>query len=187
MVMPLPNHTPLKGRTPPYAYAMWLLIVVNIIVFVVQVHVGPELMRQVDHFAGLIPAALTGHAVGGLWPPLTLITSQFLHINFGHVFGNMIFLFVFGDDIEEVLGHWRFLAFYLLCGIGADLVFVLSSLGSDTALIGASGAVAGVLSAYLLLRPCARVTCLLGFIPLRLRAYWIICGWAIWQVVEAAK
>ena len=96
-------------------------------------------------------------------------------------------LVVFGDDIEEVLGHWRFLAFYLLCGIGSALLFVLSSSGSNTPLIGASGAVAGVLSAYLLFRPCARVTCLLGLIPLRLRAFWIICGWAIWQVVEAAN
>src|SRR6516165_8502898 len=144
-------------------------------------------MNLVDHVAGVIPVALTGQPVGGLWPPLTLITSQFLHFNFGHVFGNMIFLFVFGDDIEEVLGHWRFLAFYLLCGIGSALVFVISSPSSNSWLIGASGAIAGVLSAYLLYRPCARVTCLLGLIPLRLRAYWIIGGWAIWQAVEAAN
>jgi len=166
---------------------MWLLIVVNLVVFFVQASGGSPQMNQTDHVAGVIPVAFTGHSVGGLWPPLTLITHQFLHINFGHVFGNMIFLFVFGDDIEEVLGLWRFLAFYLLCGIGAGLVFVLSSLDSNRPLIGASGAVAGVLSAYLLFRPCARVTCLLGLIPLRLRAYWIICGWAIWQVVEAAN
>jgi len=73
-------------------------------------------MIQANHVAGVIPSALTGHSVSGLWPPLTLVTHQFLHGNFNHVFGNMIFLFVFGDDIEEVLGHWRFLAFYLLCG-----------------------------------------------------------------------
>jgi membrane associated rhomboid family serine protease len=185
MVMPIWDHSPFKWPTPPYV--MWLLIVVNLIVFFVQVGGGPLQMNQADHVAGVIPVAWTGHSVDGLWPPLTLITYQFLHVNFSHVFGNMIFLFVFGDDIEEVLGHWRFLAFYLFCGIGSGLVFVLSSLGSDRALIGASGAVAGVLSAYLLFRPCARVTCLLGIIPLRLRAYWIICGWAIWQVVEAAN
>ena len=111
---------------------------------------------------------------------------MFLHANFMHVFGNMLFLFVFGDDIEEVLGHWRFLVFYLACGIGAGLTFVLSDPSSTTELIGASGAVAGVISAYLLFRPCAKIWCLLGLIPLQLRAYWIIGGWAILQVVEAS-
>jgi membrane associated rhomboid family serine protease len=103
-----------------------------------------------------------------------------------HVFGNMIFLFVFGDDIEEALGHWRFLAFYLACGICSGLAFVASDPSSTTGLIGASGAVAGVIAAYLLFRPCAKVTCLLGLIPLRLRAYWIIGIWAVWQFIDAA-
>jgi membrane associated rhomboid family serine protease len=123
MVMPLWDHSPFKWPTPPYV--MWFLIVLNFIVFFVQVGGSPEQMEQADRFAGAVPVALTGHHVGGLWPPLTLITYQFLHGNFWHVFSNMIFLFVFGDDIEEVLGHWRFLAFYLLCGIGSGLVFVL--------------------------------------------------------------
>jgi membrane associated rhomboid family serine protease len=184
MVMPVWAHSPFKWPTPPYA--MWLLIVVNLIVFVVQVRGGPEQMEQVGQIAGVIPVALTGRSVGGLWPPLTLITYQFLHINLSHVLGNMILLFVFGRDIERLLGHWRFLAFYLLCGIGSGLVFVLSSLGSDKPLIGASGAVAGILSVYLLFRLGARVT-LLALIPFRLRAYGIISGWAFWQVVEAAK
>jgi membrane associated rhomboid family serine protease len=94
---------------------------------------------------------------------------------------------VFGDDIEEVLGHWRFLVFYLACGIGAGLTFVLSDLSSTTELIGASGAVAGVISAYLLFRPCAKIWCLLGLIPLHLRAYWIIGGWAIFQILEVSS
>jgi membrane associated rhomboid family serine protease len=185
MVMPLWDHSPFKWPTPPYV--MWLLICANFIVFFVEVGGGPQQINQTDQLLGLIPVALTEHAVGGLWAPLTLITYQFLHANFMHVLGNMIFLFVFGDDIEEVLGHWRFLAFYLLCGIGSGLVFALSAFDSQAPLIGASGAVAGVISAYLLFRPCAKVTCLLGLIPLRIRAYWIICGWVIWQVVEAAN
>jgi membrane associated rhomboid family serine protease len=94
----------------------------------------------------------------------------------------MIFLFAFGSAIEEVLGHWRFLAFYLLCGIDSALAFVISSSGSNTGLIGASGAVFGVLSACLLFRPCARV----GPSFLRLRAYGVIGGLAILQVVQAA-
>ena len=145
-------------------------------------------MDQFDHFAGLIPAAFSGADIPGTLPaPVTVITSMFLHANFMHVFGNMIFLFVFGDDIEEVLGHWRFLVFYLACGIGAAATFVLSDLSSTTELIGASGAVAGVISAYLLFRPCAKVTCLLGLIPLRIRAYWVIGGWAIFQILEVSS
>ena len=90
MVMPLWDHSPFKWPTPPYV--MWLLVILNLIVFFVQVGGGPQQMHEVDHIAGVNPLALTGHPVGGLWPPLTLITYQFLHINFGHVFGNMIFL-----------------------------------------------------------------------------------------------
>lgn len=180
---PLWDHNPLKWPTPPYV--MWLLVAINLGVFFVQVGTGT--IDDADRFAGLVPAALTSGGVPGmLWPPLTLITSMFLHANFMHVFGNMLFLFVFGDDIEEVLGHWRFLGFYLACGVCGNLAFVLNDPASTTELIGASGAVAGVISAYLLFRPCAKVTCLLGVIPLRIRAYWVIGTWAIWQVIEAS-
>jgi len=185
MVMPLWDHSPFRWPTPPYV--MWSLIAVNFIVFFIQVDTGPQQMELTDHIAGLIPAAFSGGVAGALPAPLTLITSLFLHANFMHVFGNMIFLFVFGDDIEEVLGHFRFLLFYLASGVGAGIAFVLSAPGAQIELIGASGAVAGVIAAYLLYRPCAKVTALLGLIPLRLRAFWIIGGWAIWQVVEAAS
>ncbi|MGD0024386.1 MAG: rhomboid family intramembrane serine protease [Xanthobacteraceae bacterium] len=185
MVMPIWDHSPFKWPTPPYV--MWLLIVVNFAVFFVQAGGGPDQIEQADHVFGLIPAAFFGGIAGTLPGPVTLITSMFLHANFMHVFGNMIFLFVFGDDIEEALGHWRFVVFYFACGIGAGLAFVLSAPGAHIELIGASGAVAGVISAYLLFRPCAKVTCLLGLIPLRIRAYWVIGGWAIWQFFEVAS
>jgi membrane associated rhomboid family serine protease len=182
--MPLWDHNPLKWPSPPYV--MWLLVAINFAVFFLQVASGS--IDQADRFAGLVPALLTnGGLPGMLWPPLTLITSMFLHANLMHVFGNMLFLFVFGDDIEEVLGHWRFLGFYLACGVAGNLTFVLSDPTSTTELIGASGAVAGVISAYLLFRPCAKVTCLLGLIPLRIRAYWVIGSWAIWQVIEVSS
>jgi membrane associated rhomboid family serine protease len=187
MVMPIWDHNPFKWPKPPYV--MWSIVIINFAVYFAQVAFWPDQMEQVAKMAGLIPAALTGHGVvpGGLPAPLTLITSLFLHANFMHVFGNMLFLFVFGDDIEEAIGHWRFLVFYLACGLGAALAFILSDPSSDVDLIGASGAVAGVISAYLLYRPCFKVTCLLGVIPLRLRAFWIIGFWAIWQVVEIAS
>jgi membrane associated rhomboid family serine protease len=186
MVMPLWDHSPFRWPKPPYV--MWALVIINFAVFFVEAGFWPDQMDQLDQLAGLVPAALTGSApAAGLPAPLTLITCLFVHGNFMHVFGNMIFLFVFGDDIEEALGHWRFLGFYLACGVGAGLAFVLSDPSSTTGLIGASGAIAGVVAAYLLFRPCAKVTCLLGLIPLRLRAYWIIGGWAIWQFVEVAS
>jgi len=186
MVMPIWDHSPFKWPKPPYV--MWALIVINFAVFFIEAGFWPDQMEQLDHLAGLVPAALTGNGAAGPLPPLlTVFTSMFVHGNFMHVFGNMIFLFVFGDDIEEALGHWRFLGFYLASGVGAGLAFVASDPSSTTGLIGASGAVAGVIAAYLLFRPCAKVTCLLGLIPLRLRAYWIIGGWAIWQFVDAAS
>ena len=177
MVMPIWDHNPFKWPKPPYV--MWSLIVVNFAVFFLQVGAGPQEMAQTDRLAGLIPAAFTsGTGAAGVPAALTLITYQFLHANFMHVFGNMIFLFVFGDDIEELLGHWRFLAFYLACGVGAGLAFVMSAPGVPSLLIGASGSVAGVIAAYLMYRPCQKVTVLLGLIPLRLRAFWVIGGWA---------
>jgi membrane associated rhomboid family serine protease len=184
MVMPIWDHSPFKWPKPPYV--MWSLIVVNFAVFFWIAGLTPDDAEVIAHTAGLVPVALFGGSAGAIPAPLTLITSMFLHGNFMHVFGNMIFLFVFGDDIEEVLGHWRFLVFYFACGIGSGFAFALSDPSSTTDLIGASGAVAGVIAAYLLFRPCAKVTCLLGLIPLRLRAYWIIGFWAIWQFIDAA-
>ena len=158
MVLPLWDHSPFKWPTPPYV--MWSIVIINFLIFFVQAAGGSDQMDQVDHIAGLIPAAFTGAKISGTLPaPVALITSMFLHANFMHVFGNMIFLFVFGDDIEEVLGHWRFLLLYLACGIGAGLTFVLSDLTSTTELIGASGAVAGVISAYFLFRPVRQDLC----------------------------
>lgn len=187
MVMPIYDHSPFRWPTPPYV--MWSLLAVNFGIFLFQAGVEPENAAAIDHAAGLIPAAYAalGHSGSALSPPFTLLTYMFLHANFMHVFGNMLFLFVFGDDIEEAIGHLRFLVFYIACGVGSGIAFILSDVHSSIDLIGASGAVAGVIAAYLMFRPCAKVTVLLGLIPLRLRAYWVIGGWAIWQVIEVAN
>ncbi len=106
------------------------------------------------------PAAVTGtfaaHKIG--WADLGLLTGMFLHAGWGHLLGNMIYLWVFGDDIEDALGPVRFLLFYLLAGVAAALVFVAVNPYSPTPLVGASGAISGVLAAYLMLRPCAKVS-----------------------------
>src|ERR1700722_9150968 len=182
MVIPIYDHSPFKWPTPPYV--MWGLLVVNFAIFFFQAIVAPDSAAAIDHLAGLVPAAFGGAVQFTLPAPLTLVTYMFLHANFMHVFGNMIFLFVFGDDIEEAIGHWRFLVFYLACGIGGGLAYVLSGPSSNIDLIGASGAGAGVISAYAMFRACAKVTVLLGIIPLRLRAYWVIGLWVIMQIVD---
>ncbi len=187
MVMPIYDHSPFKWTTPPYV--TWGLIALNFIIFFWQVSAGSERADSIDHIAAVVPAAFTaeGAPLAVLPAPLTLVTYTFLHANFLHAFGNMIFLWVFGDDIEEAIGHWRFLAFYVACGIGSGLAFVLSDPSSTIQLVGASGAVAGVIAAYLMFRPCAKVTVLISVVVVRVRAFWVIGGWVLWQLIEVAS
>lgn len=140
---------------------------------------------------GLIPAVLFGtEALPDGLPfvpePLTLVTSLFLHASFLHLLGNMLFLWVFGDNVEDAMGPWRFLAFFLLCGIAAGLAHAFAWPESIQPLIGASGAVSGVIAAYLILYPRVRVWGLfLAGIPLRLRAIWAIGFWIAFQIASA--
>jgi membrane associated rhomboid family serine protease len=117
-------------------------------------------------------------------PFLSVLYSMFLHGGWLHLLGNMLFLFIFGNNVEDRLGRLRFLGFYLLCGYAAAYGFALSDVTSTTTLVGASGAVAGVLGAYLLLYPRARVTSVippLFFLPFRLPA-WVVLGfWFLLQ------
>lgn len=116
---------------------------------------------------------------------ITLITYMFLHGSLVHLGGNMIFLWVFGDNVEDCLGHMRFLAFYLLCGIFAGLTHAFVSLPSDIPMIGASGAVAGVIAAYLMLHPRVRVWVLVLYrIPLRVSAGFALAVWILLQFVN---
>lgn len=112
---------------------------------------------------------------------------MFLHGGWEHILGNMIYLWVFGDDIEDALGPLRFLAFYLLTGIGAGLFFAYLNPKSTMPLIGASGAISGILAAYLLLRPCAKVSVFVLRFVVRVRAYWVIGGWVLLQLYQIAS
>lgn len=119
-------------------------------------------------------------------PPFSVLTAMFLHGSWMHLLGNMLFLFVFGNNIEDRLGKVRYLLFYLVCGFAASYGFALAQPDSTDTLIGASGAIAGVLGAYLVLWPTARVWSLvpfLFFIPLRLPA-WLVLG--LWFAIQAA-
>jgi membrane associated rhomboid family serine protease len=172
MVMPLYDDNPFKLPHPPIV--TWGLIGATIVSFLIEIGVDrPALFVQ--QF-GAIPAVVIGEATvpGGLYPILTLFTYQFLHADIAHIVGNLVFLWVFGDNVEQALGRWRFLAFYLAVGALGALAFVASDPHSKIPLIGASGSIAGVVIAYAMLRPCAKITALVFAIPLRISAYWII-------------
>jgi membrane associated rhomboid family serine protease len=188
MVMPLYDDNPFK--LPHRPVVTWSLIVVNLVVFMIEfgtdTETGTELM--IYHY-GVTPAAFIGDGVipGALPPPLTLFSYMFLHADIGHILGNMLFLWVFGDNVEEALGRVRFLVFYLGSGVAGAFAFIFSDPHSQTPLIGASGAIAGVVIGYVMLRPCAKVTVLVSIIPLRISAYWVIGAFVIMQFISLAS
>ncbi|MEA2903934.1 MAG: hypothetical protein QOI12_1321 [Alphaproteobacteria bacterium] len=183
MVMPLYDDNPFK--LPHRPVVSWGLIAANFIFFVMEFGADGSAQDSLMRF-GVMPAAFAGEVgvAGALPPTLTLFTYMFLHADIGHIFGNMIFLWVFGDNVEEALGRWRFLAFYLATGVLAALAFVASDVHSQTPLIGASGAIAGVVIAYVMLRPCAKITVLVSIIPLRVSAYWVVGLFVLLQFVN---
>jgi membrane associated rhomboid family serine protease len=183
MVMPLYDDNPF--RLPHRPIVTWSLIALNLVAFLIEISAASDGNSIVSRY-GLTPAAFIGdgEVPGGLPPVLTLVTYMFLHSDAGHIFGNMVFLWVFGDDIEEALGRMRFLVFYLLTGALAGLAFIASDAHSDVPLIGASGAIAGIVVAYVMLRPCAKITVLLWIIPLRIAAFWVVGAFAATQFIH---
>ncbi len=147
------------------------IIAAATVVFLWQLSFGAEGAEQVVYSFGLIPAVLFGSQqlppeLGTIPPVLTVVTSMFLHGSWMHLIGNMLYLWIFGDNVEDAMGHARFLMFYLLCGVVAALSQALPEPGSTLPMVGASGAISGVLGAYVLLYPRARVLVLIpiGFI-----------------------
>ncbi len=168
------------------------LIVINVAVFLAfhfEIFNQREIVEILTY--GVIPAEIVdGGNVYKLPVPvaeeLTLVSYMFLHGGWMHLIGNMLFLWVFGDNVEDSMGHLRFLVFYLLCGVAAALAHIYWSPSSETPLVGASGAIAGVLGAYLVLHPKAQVWVLLFMrIPVRLPAMWVLAGWIGFQIFSA--
>jgi membrane associated rhomboid family serine protease len=186
MVMPLYDDNPF--RLPHRPIATWSLIGVNFLVFLAEIGATGNVGEMI-HYFGLTPAALIGEDdIPGRVPPVvTLSTYMFVHADVVHMLGNMIFLWVFGDNVEEAMGRLRFLVFYLLCGIAGALAFFATDVHSQTPLIGASGAIAGVVVAYAMLRPCAKITALVFGIPMRISAYWIIGVFIFMQFINLAS
>jgi len=182
MVFPLYDHNPLDE--PRLPWVTWGLIALNIVFFL-------GLQGSLDQDAllaqfGAVPGQIAHPLANGWRPDIGLITSMFMHSGWGHIFGNMIYLWVFGDDIEEALGIWRFIVFYFVAGIAAGLAYVAFNPASTIPLVGASGAISGVLAAYLMLRPCAKVTVFVLRVVVRVRAYWVIGGWGVLQLFSVA-
>ena len=190
MVVPIYDDNPFTQPIKPIV--TWCLIAANLGVYFFEAVASEAGLDRVLEIFSLIPAVFIGDIDARGWVPAsgTLVTYQFFHADLGHVLGNMLFLWVFGDDIERALGRGRYLIFYLLSGAVGGLVFVANDPHSKIELIGASGAIAGVVIAYVMLRPCAKITVLLGIIPLRIGAYWVVGLFVIlqlWHLGSASK
>ena len=186
MVFPLYDDNPFKRARVPYV--TWGLIVLNVGIFLLEIGATDDTVKALLASFAATPAAITHHTASGSWPPeLTLVSYMFLHGGWEHILGNMVYLWVFGDDIEDALGPLRFIAFYLLTGIGAGIFYALLNPASTVPLIGASGAISGILAAYLMLRPCAKVSVFVLRMVVRVRAYWVIVGWVLLQLYQIAN
>ncbi|HQX84122.1 MAG TPA: rhomboid family intramembrane serine protease [Aestuariivirga sp.] len=187
MFVPLHDDTPLKVIR--FQFVTIAIIAGNILVFLMTGAFQSETMLAgVATSFGVVPSDLTtafsqNIPYSPIPEPLTFLTYMFLHAGWLHLISNMLFLWVFADNIEDAFGYFAFVLFYLLCGIAGALAHVLMSPASTAPLIGASAAVSGVIGAYMLLYPRARVWILLFFrIPLRISAIWVLGGWFLLQI-----
>lgn len=190
MLFPYSDENP--SNTQPFVVQS--IVAINVAIFIYQLYLTANgLLPQFFETNAVIPAREFFHfnqiLSGQIWLLPTLLYpmlfAMFMHGGFLHILGNMLFLWIFGDNIEDVMGHTKFLIFYLLCGLGATAAQIISDPDSMIPNIGASGAIAGVLGAYLINFPKARVKALflLGFIPIyvRIPAVFYLGWWFIQQ------
>ena len=196
MFIPLRDENTLKSI--PFQYVTVSLIVINVAVYLLEV--GALQFGGVDEATlatlSLTPktllagGAVSGSGHGDVFPfmrGITLFTYMFLHADIVHLTGNILFLWVFGDNVEDAMGHVRFLFFYLACGVFAGLFHCWMVPNSDLPTIGASGAISGVIAAYLMLHPRVGVWVLaFKFIPLRISAGLVLGLWIVLQVAMIA-
>src|SRR5689334_10104042 len=172
----IPLRDVIPSRTTPYVTVS--LVVINVLVFLYQLTLGSDLNEFVFTY-GLVPAYFS-------W--ISVVTSMFLHGGFLHVAGNMLYLWIFGDNVEDRMGHGRFLVFYLLCGIAAALAQTFTTPDSTVPMIGASGAIAGVMGAYFVLYPRSRIVTLIPlfffFQVIEVPAIFFLGIWFLMQFVS---
>jgi membrane associated rhomboid family serine protease len=160
-------------RTQPVV--TYTLIALNVLFFMVELSAGDAFIQR----WAFVPSRFLANPGGDF---LTIFTSMFMHAGWLHIGGNMLYLWIFGDNVEDRFGHLRYLVFYLLCGIAATFAQMAFSLGSSIPNLGASGAIAGVLGAYLLMFPQRRVTVMLGSGVTQMPALIVIGLWFVLQL-----
>jgi membrane associated rhomboid family serine protease len=188
-VIPLRDENP--SRLTPYVN--YAIIVLCVLVFLWQLSLGPVRAQHAVYAFGAIPAVLFGNVqlpsdIAVVAPWMSVLTSMFMHGGWMHLLGNMLYLWIFGDNIEDSMGHVRYFIFYVLCGLAAVLAQALPDTSSQVPMIGASGAISGVLGAYLLLFPRARIHVIiplgLYFHQARLPAMWVLLFWFALQLIS---
>jgi len=179
---------PLRDENPSGTPAIVTIafIVLCVLVFLWQLSFGAQGGERIVYALGVVPAVLLGQ---GQLPPdlslvapwMTIFTSMFMHGGWMHLIGNMLYLWIFGDNVEDAMGHGRFVVFYLVCGVAAVFAQALPEPSSTVPMVGASGAISGVLGAYLLLYPHARVLVVIPFgfyfHPMRIPAGLVLVLW----------
>jgi membrane associated rhomboid family serine protease len=189
VLLPLHDDNPLRRIS--FGYLTVAIIAVCVLVQLYQLTLPPRAEQQFVLGYGAIPAVLFGHAA---LPPelerlpawMTLITSMFLHGGLMHLIGNMVFLWVLGDNVEDALGHARYLVFYAASGVAAALSHAGLEPTSQVPMIGASGAISGVMGAYLMLHPRAMIATLVFRFVMHLPAFVVLGLWIAFQFVNAA-
>ena len=188
---------PLKDDNPTSGKPLVTYFIIGLCVIIFFAQLGSETYRtgQLFYSYGLIPSVLMGHdllpqnlyAIPGY---LTIFSSMFLHGGFMHLAGNMLYMWIFADNIEDNLGPTKFILFYLLCGLGAAMSQVFMDTHSQIPMIGASGAIGGVLGAYLINHPHARVLVLIpfGFFSqlIKIRALYVLGFWFVLQFINSS-
>ncbi len=188
MFVPLHDNTPLQVIR--FQFVTVSIILGNIIIFLTTgAFQSEQIMATIATGFGVVPNDITHLSQNipytPIPEPLTFITYMFLHAGWMHLIPNMLFLWVFADNVEDAFGYFSFALFYLLCGVASALAHVVMTPDSPAPLIGASGAVSGVLGSYLLLYPRARIWILLFLrIPLRISAIWVLGGWFLLQILS---
>ncbi|HSS19911.1 MAG TPA: rhomboid family intramembrane serine protease [Pyrinomonadaceae bacterium] len=162
-------------RTVPVV--TYVLIAINVLFFLVELNGGDPFIERWS----VVPRRLLANPGADF---LTIFTSMFMHAGWVHLGGNMLYLWIFGDNVEDSFGHLKFLIFYLLCGLAATLAQLMFSTGSNVPNLGASGAIAGVLGAYILLFPRGQVKVLMGRSVIPMPALVVIGLWIVLQLVS---
>ena len=171
-MLPLGDDNSARRITPIVTY---VLIAINVLVFLLELNNGEEFIQR----WAFVPSRFLADPAGDF---ATLFTSMFMHAGWAHLLGNMLYLWIFGDNVEDRLGHGLYFVFYILCGLAATFAQLAISLGSSVANVGASGAIAGVLGAYLVMFPRGRVNVLLGRFVTPMSAIIVIGLWFLLQI-----